>query len=689
MNPHSDTVQNWFTAKELAGLAGMPGTERGVKKFADREGWEGQRRLGSKALEYHFAVLPAETQDAILLKRADDTSGVCDGELITTEDNRLNDNQRAVMSARVAFVRAIERMKVNVSQQHAIETLVGLARDNQLPPYLAQQVVRANDRKTDTRTLSERTLKRWIGAFNKDGERALAPKRRKADLSVPEWAKAFLSQYQRPQKPSVEAAYSLFTQSYSGDKPSIHQVRRWLAKLSPETRERGRMGAHELNTLQPFRRRNTDHLLPNDVWVADGHTFDAEVINPLTGQPFRPEVTMVIDWATRRIVGYALNLAESTLATIDALRDSITRAGMFNLFYVDNGAGFKNEAVLEVIDRLGGTVTHSLPYNSQARGVIERAHQSILVRLSKTLPSYIGADMDKEAATKAHRISRREIKAGNKSNIPSFQEFWERLNNAINEYNFKPHSGLARQRDLETGNMRHQSPMEAWASAEAKGFEPLKAPAGVVESLVRPQEVRITHRGEVKLAGGIYYLDALRDFHGEEIRVGWDYRDSSRVWAHTLDGELIGEAALDGNSTPAMPMAAIERAKEKRERGQMARLVQKAKVLTGQQVEIRAVEEATPETATHQRRVEAAREKAKALAHQPLEQFELPQNKVARFRFWKRLDAQIQEGKELGEKALKWHASYPQQQEFRSIAKVMDTEVEADGGQPTRNRKAM
>ena len=58
---------NWYSAKELAGLPGMPGTERGVKKAAERNSWEGQQRLSSKAIEYAFAVLPTETQNALLL----------------------------------------------------------------------------------------------------------------------------------------------------------------------------------------------------------------------------------------------------------------------------------------------------------------------------------------------------------------------------------------------------------------------------------------------------------------------------------------------------------------------------------------------------------------------------------------------------------------------------------------------
>ncbi|WP_342596347.1 Mu transposase C-terminal domain-containing protein [Salinicola lusitanus] len=672
----------------------MPGTERGVKKAADRSAWEGQRRLGTKALEYAFGVLPAETQNALLMRSA----GEAEPEVITAADETqeserpeqraLTDTQRRVMGARVAFVREIERMTQHVTQTRAIETLLTLAATDDLSPYLAERVVLANDRKTDTRTLSERTLKRWLADYRKHGERGLAPKRRKADMGVPNWAGDFLKRYQRPQKPSVEAAYQLLVEQTQPPHPSIHQVRRWLAKLSPEARERGRMGAHELKTLQPFKRRKADTLWPNDVWVADGHTFDAEVINPLTGQAFRPEITMVIDWATRRITGFALNLAESTLATLDVLRDAVSRTGMFNVFYVDNGSGFDNATVYEVVDRLGGTITHSLPYNSQARGVIERAHRSILVNLAKTMPSYIGADMDKEAGTRAHRLSRRDIANGLKpAQIPSFQEFYDRLCQAIDAYNHRPHRGLPKIRDLDTGNLRHRSPMEAWKSAEAEGFEALTAPADVVASLMRPQETRKTHRGEVKINSGIYFLDALRDFHGEEIRVAWDYRDVGAVGIYTLEGEWIGEAILDGNATPAMPQSMMERAGEKREKGQIARIVKKAKTLTGGEFELRRVESEQP-SVRNDRQLEEAREHAKQLANEA-PKFEIPQGKVERYRFWNQLDAQLRAGEELSDAALRWHDHYRNNSDFKAIAKVMDTEMDASGRQPTRTRRAV
>jgi putative transposase len=66
-----------------------------------------------------------------------------------------------------------------------------------------------------------------------------------------------------------------------------------------------------MKNIKPFVRRDISQLQPNDVWTADGHTFDAEVQHPMHGRPFRPEITAIIDVATRRIIGWSVGLAES------------------------------------------------------------------------------------------------------------------------------------------------------------------------------------------------------------------------------------------------------------------------------------------------------------------------------------------------------------------------------------------
>ncbi|AZC67402.1 DNA-binding protein [Pseudomonas chlororaphis] len=668
-------MRNWFTAQELTGLPGLPGTARNIKAMAARERWEGQGRLGSKAIEYRFAALPEETQAALIAASVNESqpAQVAKLELNTTERDtisasQLTEDQRSVMTARLAFVREIERMSKTISQQRAIDTLVSLAKADQLSPYLKERVQRANNRKTGDRTLSERTLKRWLSDYRQQGEIGLAPARRQKDLSLPSWSASFLACYQRPTKPSVEAAYAEFALKHPAERPSIHVVRRFLNKLSAEARERGRRTPQELKALQPFKRRLTKNLFPCDVFTADGHKFDAEVLNPRTGKPYRPETTTVLDVATRKAVGISIGEAESTIGVMDALRDAVQH-GMFAMFYVDNGSGFDNDTVREVVDRLGGEMTHALPYNSQARGLIERAHQTIWVNAAKKLTSYIGADMDKHAGTKVHRISRKQLReTGSTRLIPTFAEFMAGVEYEIETYNNSPHRGLAKIRDPLTGKLRHMSPNEAWDSARAEGWEPMVAPAEVLTDLMRPQVIRPTRRGEVTWSGETYFLDALRDFHGQEIRLAYDVRDASRVWVRTLEGELVGEALLDGNASDYMPKAMLEKAYEKRENGQMKRALDKLETLTGKRVEMIAPTTA-PSAQLSLEQMTEARRFAELSAPKP-KAFDLPTDPTARYRLWNQLDARLTSGESLSPEEAQWHSRYPQHPDFTSIQQM-------------------
>lgn len=677
-------MRKWFTAQELAGLPGMPGTERGVKKAAERLGWEGQRRLGtSRAVEYPFAWLPEETQAALLTAsinaNAPEAAPAKEQKTALRDAisaSRLTDDQRSVMTARVAIIREIERMSQVVSQQRAIMTLVNQARDGQLSPYLQGRVLLANDRLSDNRTLSERTVKRWLADFRKLGEVGLAPARRKADTGVPDWAADFLRCYQRPTKPAVERAYAEFSEKYQGDRPSIHQVRRYLDKLSPEARERGRYSPQELKAFKPFRRRITKNLLPGDVYTADGHKFDAEVINPHTGKPFRPEITTTLDVATRRVLGVCAGESENSIDVMHSLRDAIERGGMFALFYVDNGSGFANDAVREVVDRLGGEMVHALPYNSQARGLIERAHQTIWVAAAKKLTSYIGADMDKHAGTKVHRISRQQLRdQGSTRLIPSMTEFMAAASVEIEAYNNRPHRGLAKIRDPESGRMRHMSPNEAWEAARSSGWEPMLAPADLVCDLMRPQAVRRTLRGEITWDGNKYFLEDLRHIHGENVRIAYDVHDASRVWVRTLEGELIGEALLDGNADDYQPLNRIEKGREKRGKGQIKRGIDKIETTTGMRVELVPTAIA-PSTNLLPAQLEEARQYAAQLAAPEAQAFDIPGDDMARYRLWQQLDSRIANGEALSEAEARWHKAYAQTQAYASTKRMYEFAAE-------------
>lgn len=63
------TMDRWYSAAELAGLAGMPATHSAVVRMAKRSGWGGRPRIGrGGGTEYVLSSLPPITQAAILLR---------------------------------------------------------------------------------------------------------------------------------------------------------------------------------------------------------------------------------------------------------------------------------------------------------------------------------------------------------------------------------------------------------------------------------------------------------------------------------------------------------------------------------------------------------------------------------------------------------------------------------------------
>jgi len=192
-----------------------------------------------------------------------------------------------------------------------------------------------------------------------------------------------------------------------------------------------------------------------------------------------------------------------------------------------------------------------------------------------------------------------------------------------------------------------------------------------LNDLTRPQVIRPTRRGEVTWAGETYFLDTLRNFHGEQIRLAYDVRDASRIWVRTLDGELIGEAILDGNACDYMPKTMIEKAYDKREKGQMKRAVDKLETLTGNRVEMVTTSPAPSADLSADQLAEAQRFAA-SLTTPKINRFELPSDPIGRYRLWEALNRRFQAGEILnGEEAL-WHERYPRHLDFTAIKRMYE-----------------
>ena len=434
-------------------------------------------------------------------------------------------------------------------------------------------------------------------------------------MTSPAWLHLFLKFWQHPQKPSVAQAHEALTAACQSiiagvdtnlpvdfnvtdtqrfllnvaaelqkfGIPSIYAVRRWLQKIALPEREAGRKTGNALLRLRPHKLRLTDDLLPTDVYTADGTTADVEVLHPYNGQPFKPELTFVVDVATRRVVGVSVALAEDKFTILDALRMACCAGGIPAIFYTDNGPGYKNKLMLAegvgMLERLGIEKADAIPGRPQGKGLMERAVQTLTRRLCKQFSSCTTYDMDPDAAHKVFKLSRKQIKeSGTTKLLPTWQDFLDALKRRVAQYNATPHRGLPRFVDG-TGKRRNYSPDEYWATFTAQNWEPVTVPDDLREELFMPAEQRQVRNGWITFYNAKYFSFELADFHGERVQVRYDIWDSSKVYVWTLDGRKICTAELNGNAMPYFPKSRIQAGRDKREKAQVQRLERKVQAV--------------------------------------------------------------------------------------------------------------
>lgn len=570
-------TEAWYTAAEIAGLnlPGLPTTKAGVNLKAKTDGWLSRaRQARGGGREYPITALPEKARDALARRALGTASTAVVVQPPPAAPADLRGWQRDILDARALLLHEVERLQLalGLSRAKAVAVLVSQAQSGDLRPDLAAAVPAANARRgsDNGRTLCRATIYNWFKARD-GGATTLAPREAVTNRPVvPEWVPSFWRLWAQPQKWSIAHCLERLGEQLPANvaAPSYDQVKRFLRGVSVIDRNRGRMGPRQLKTMRAYVTRDFGDLWPTAVYVADGHTFDAEVAHPIHGQPFRPEVTIAIDVATRVIVGWSIGIVENTWGVADALRHACENWGVPALWYVDRGKGFNNAFFdgphVGFLARLGVHKENSLPYSSQARGVVERAHQSCLIRAAKELPTYIGARMDAEAKNRIHKLTRADIKMiGRSRQLMSFDDFRAYIGAHIAAYNGRRHSELG------------MSPADRWEKLLRDQPDTMidrLTPAEATDAF-RPYVERTARRGQVELWTNIYFLRDLEHHHGETVQVGFDLHDASRVWVRNAAGQLLGIAKLDGNKVPYMPaLSRAEREQQIRTKGRLGRL---------------------------------------------------------------------------------------------------------------------
>lgn len=303
----------------------------------------------------------------------------------------------------------------------------------------------------------------------------------------------------------------------------------------------------------PYIKRVYDNLLPNDVWVADNHTFDVMIQNTV-GKHYRLYLTAFFDARTGIFTGIYITDAPSSQATIIALRNGIMKYGIPREIYVDNGREFltfdvgglghrrkRNDERYDptpIFERLGIKMTNALVRNAKAK-IIERRFLDVKNGLSKLFESYTGGSVAEKPE---------QLKLVLKNGKAVLDEtFRKQVKNLIEGYfNYQPYNGAVVE---DRGKQRIQAFWEHMAETTKR----MASKDELNLMLMRSTRTQKVGRRGVHLdinGGRIDYwnYDLLNNLLGEQVYLRYDPDDLKEVRIYDLHDRYIMSAPADNTT---------------------------------------------------------------------------------------------------------------------------------------------
>ena len=341
-----------------------------------------------------------------------------------------------------------------------------------------------------SRTYSRGTIDRWLRAWRKGGLAALKPAQRADTGSVrahPElFAEAAALRLELPGRSAAQIASILYHRH--GITVSERTVRGQLR----------RAGLHrEALAAEPKAYGRYEAGAPNERWITD------VLVGPWVPWPrrdgsVRARLFLIVDDHSRLLVDGRFYGRENARACQELLRRAITRRGLPQVFYADNGAPFANAWLARTCGVLGIRLVHSKPYSPEGRGKQERLNR------------YIREAFLAEAV---HR------------GIESLEE----LNDLFAAW---AEQVANRRVHAETG----QAPTERFA---AGGPHRQASPDLIREAFRWSVTRRVTRTATVPLEGNAYAVDPA--LAGRRVELRYDPEDLTRIEVY-LDGKPAGAA---------------------------------------------------------------------------------------------------------------------------------------------------
>lgn len=261
----------------------------------------------------------------------------------------------------------------------------GLARPEAIETVAAQRHV---DLEGNERSVSTRTLYRWLSDFEQGGPDALMPATRKGGPLVlsRELLDFFRDQKQADPRTSVPELIRRAgaTGRIAADQ-KIERTTVWRALRH--------MGVPTNRVKSPKVRDCRRFAYPHrlDMVLCDGKHFRAGV-----GR-LRRVALVFLDDATRFGLEVVVGTSESAALFLRGLYRCILHHGLMTRLFVDNGSGFIALDALAVARKLGVHLIHGSAGYPEGHGKIERFNRTLLEQLLRLLPGNPEIDPDVQA----------------------------------------------------------------------------------------------------------------------------------------------------------------------------------------------------------------------------------------------------------------------------------------------------
>lgn len=525
-NPH-------FTARELAGKPGMPGTERGVRIMAERDTWAGRQRMGTKAIEYPLAALPRDTQVALLLERApkaplppqaDDPKPhrkrQYDPEALWEYFDGKSNKQRDEAARRLELVNKVRSLRLTGMSATAARRQVAASGDCPYRTIVRYcEAVQGYDRKD------------WWAALcpSTGGRTAMAP------IDPPAW-EYFKADWLRRERPTVSASYERLTRAAEKNGWTIAcqktLERRIKREIPANLVTLLRNGADAYTAATPPQERDRTVFHAMEAVNGDGHQFFKYCLFE-SGEVCQPRVWYWQDLYSSKILSWRTDVSENKDMIRLATGDLIEKWGVPAHFWLDNTRAaankdmtgqvknryrfkIKEDEPMGLIPRMGAEVHWTTPGHGQAKP-IERAFGI----------GGLGEYVDKHPQFNGR---------GTKADPIPIAEFETVMVTEVMAFNAR----RGRRNPIAAGRSYDDVFSESYARSVIK-----KATARQRALwLLAPEPVTCARTdGTIKILDNRYWCEALAEHKGQRVVARFDPANlHAGILVETLDGRPIGKA---------------------------------------------------------------------------------------------------------------------------------------------------